>query len=63
MHRILAQARFSKIVCEFVPRKPRLWEERLKRETFERARALNSFAIPDDCDYLLALNSRPSRRH
>ena len=30
-------------------------EERLKRERFKQARALNAFAIPDDCDYLLEL--------
>ena len=34
-------------------------EERLKRARFERARALNPFAIPDDCDYLLELDSHP----
>jgi len=42
--------------------KARKQEERLKRARFERARALNPFAIPDDRDYLLELNSRGSRR-
>jgi hypothetical protein len=37
-------------------------EERLNRKKFERAPALNPFAKPDDCDYLLELNFHWSRR-
>jgi hypothetical protein len=42
--------------------KARKREERLKRETFERARALNPFALKDDCAYLVETISKTRKR-
>jgi hypothetical protein len=46
----------SWVFPNFVPAraaKARKREERIKREKFERTRALNPFAIPHGCDYRL----------